>query len=125
MSDGPQGGPPLPEHRELREIAEAMEAVRASGDILDARWRHVFISTKLARLNGVVPSEVGRFYGESMIVRHLEYPTIWGTDEDAPLSWWRQNVPIMRRYLDPGDPDFDAIFSHNAAAAGRVTPREV
>ena len=95
-----------------------MEAARVSGDLIDARWRTVFISSELARLNGVEPSEVGRFYGESMIVRHLDHPMIWGTDEKTALEWWRQIVPIMRHYLDPGDPDFEAIFSHNAEPGG-------
>ena len=52
-----------------------------------------------------------------MVVRHLDHPMIWGTDEETALAWWRQNVPIMRHYLQPGDPDFETIFSHNAAPA--------
>ena len=60
-----------------------------------------------------------------MVVRHLDHPMIWGTDEKTALDWWRQNVPIMRHYLDPGDPDFGAIFSHNAEPAGRVAPVDV
>ena len=47
--------PPLPEHPELREFARAMEAARVSGDIVDARWRTVFISSELARLLGTGP----------------------------------------------------------------------
>ena len=125
MSAEPPSGPPLPEHPELREIAQAMESARVSGDIMNARWRTVFISSEMARLNGVVPSEVGRFYGESMVVRHLDHPMIWGTDEETALEWWRHNVPIMRHYLDPADPDFEAVFARNAGAAGRVTPVEV
>ena len=60
-----------------------------------------------------------------MVVRHLDHPMIWGTDEETALDWWRQNVPIMRHYLHPGDPDFETIFSHNAEPAGRVAPAEV
>jgi class 3 adenylate cyclase len=89
---------------------------------MDHRWRTVFISSELARLNGVEPSQVGRFYGESMVVRHLDHPLIWGTDEETALQWWHLNVPIMRRYLEPGDPDFEAVFSRNAEPAGRVQP---
>jgi class 3 adenylate cyclase len=117
--------PPLPEHPELREVALAMEGAGASGDILDARWRTVFISSELARMSGVSPEDVGRFYGESLIVRHLDHPRTWGTDEDTAVAWWRHNVPIMRRYLQPGDPDFEAVFARNAEAAARVRPVEV
>lgn len=41
------------------------------------------------------------------------------------MAWWRHNVPIMRRYLQPGDPDFEAVFARNAEAAARVSPVEV
>src|SRR5271154_6683348 len=56
-------GPPLPEHPELRNLAMALETATMSGEILDAKWRLVFISTEEARIVGVEPSEVSRFYG--------------------------------------------------------------
>lgn len=118
-------GPPLPEHPELREVALAMEGAGASGDILDARWRTVFISSELARMTGVAPGDVGRYYGESIIVRHLDHPMTWGTDEDTAVAWWRKSVPIMRRYLQPGDPDFEVVFARNSEAAARARPIEV
>lgn len=102
-----------------------MEGAGASGDIMDARWRTVFISSELARISGVAPEEVDRYYGESMVVRHLDHPMTWGTDEVTALAWWRQNVPIMRCYLQPGDPDFEVVFARNAEAAARAKPVDV
>ena len=125
MAGDATGGPPLPDHRELRDVALAMEGAAVSGDILDARWRTVFISSELARLTGVPPAEVGRYYGESIVVRHLDHPLTWGSDEVTAVAWWRQVVPIMRCYLQPGDPDFEAVFARNAAAAARARPVDV
>lgn len=124
MDHEARSGPPLPEHPELREIAVAMEGAGVSGDIMDARWRTVFISSELARLNGIAPADVGRYYGESMVIRHLEHPTTWGTDEPTSVSWWRLNVPFMRHDLRPEDPDFDAVFGSAAASAVRTRPAE-
>jgi class 3 adenylate cyclase len=125
MPEAPAGGPPLPEHPELREIALAMEGAGVSGDIMDARWRTVFISSELARISGVDPEEVGRYYGLSMIRRHFDHPLTWGTTEETGVAWWRQNVPIMRHYLKPEDPDFDDVFRPNAEAAARRKPVDV
>jgi len=122
MRDASPSGPPLPEHPELREIALAMEGAGASGDIMDARWRTVFISSELARLTGIAPREVGRYYGESIVIRHLDHPMTWGTDEETSVTWWRLNVPIMRRYLQPDDPDFDEVFGSAAESAARTRP---
>ena len=86
MPDG-SAGPPLPEHPELREFALAMESAGLSGDIVDARWRTVFISSELARLAGVPPQDVSRYYGESMIRRHHEHPETWGVTEQSGVTW--------------------------------------
>lgn len=59
-------GPPLPEHPELRVLAAALESAKLAGEILDSRWRIVFISSEEARVIGVTPSEVGRFYGKGL-----------------------------------------------------------
>jgi class 3 adenylate cyclase len=102
-----------------------MEGAGISGDIVDARWRTVFISSELARLAGVEPQDVSRFYGKSMIRRHHEDPETWGVTEGSGVTWWRQIVPIMRHYVRPDDPDFEAVFSPLRDAATRATPVEV
>ena len=121
-SDAP--GPPLPEHSELRNIAEAIETVGLSGEICDANWRLVFISSEEARIVGVDPSEVGRYYGKSLIRRQLEDPDHWTTTDESSADWWRLNVPIMRADLDPADdPDlFEEVFGALSEAARRVEP---
>jgi class 3 adenylate cyclase len=118
-------GPPLPEHPELRSVAEALELAGVSGEILDAQWRLVFISSEEARIIGVEPSEVGRFYGKGLPRRQLEDGEYYATTEDSSRDWWKLNVPMMRVYLDPDDEAFDAVFGPLAKAAARVQPGEL
>lgn len=115
-------GPPLPEHPELRAIAEAMEAARISGEICDAQWRLVFISSEEARIVGADPGEVGRFYGKGLPRRQLEDAQYWATTDASSRDWWDLNVPIMRHYLNPESPTFDEVFGPLARAAARVEP---
>ena len=117
-------GPPLPEHPELRTVAEALETAAMSGEILDARWRVVFISSEEARIIGVEPSEVGRFYGKGLPVRQIEDAEFWATNDDSSRDWWNLNVPIMRAYLDPEDDAFEEVFGPLSKAAARVEPGE-
>jgi class 3 adenylate cyclase len=117
-------GSPLPEHPELRTLALAMEHAGISGEISDATWRLVFISSEEARIVGVEPAEVGRFYGKSLVRRQLEDAEIWATSDESSVAWWRLNVPVMRAYLDPDkDPAlFDDVFAGLRDAAARVAP---
>ena len=118
-------GPPLPEHPELRTIAEALETAAISGEICDAKWRVVFISSEEARIIGVEPSQVGRFYGKGLPVRQLEDAEYWATTDTSSRDWWKLNVPIMRAYLDPDDNAFAEVFGPLAKAAARVEPGEL
>jgi class 3 adenylate cyclase len=118
-------GPPLPEHPELRHLAMALETAAMSGEILDAKWRLVFISTEGARIVGVEPSEVSRFYGKGLPVRQLEDAEFWGTADDSSRDWWKLNVPIMRAYLAPDDQAFGEVFGPAAEAAERVEPGDL
>jgi class 3 adenylate cyclase len=122
VDDDAPAGPPLPEHPELREIALAMEGAGISGELLDANWQIVFISTEEARIVGVPPEEVERFYGKSLVVRNIEDADDWGITAEVSRSWWRANVPIMRSYLAPGGPLFDEVFGSLAENAARVAP---
>ena len=99
-------GPPLPEHPELCTIAEALETAEISGEI----WMRIggWCSSERggARIIGVEPSEVGRFYGKGLPVRQLEDAEYWATTDTSSRDWWKLNVPIIRAYLDPDDDAF-------------------
>ena len=99
-------GPPLPEHPELRARCRSAGGGSDLGRDLDAQWRLVFISSEEARIIGVEPSEVGRFYGKGLPVRQLEDAEYWATTDNSSRDWWKLNVPIMRVYLDPDDDAF-------------------
>jgi class 3 adenylate cyclase len=116
--------PPLPEHPELREIALAMEGAGISGELLDANWQIVFISSEEARIVGVPVEEVATFYGKSLVTRQLDDAEHWGITPDVSRSWWRLNVPIMRKYLAPADGIFEKVFGPLAENAARVDPVE-
>jgi class 3 adenylate cyclase len=118
-------GPPPPEHPELRDVAEALELAGISGEILDASWCLVFISSEEARIIGVEPSEVGRFYGKGLPRRQLEDGEYYATTDDSSRDWWKLNVPMMRAYLEPDDQAFDAVFGPLGSAAARVQPGEL
>ena len=116
--------PPLPEHPELREIALAMEGAGISGELLDANWQLVFISTEEARVVGVPPEEVAGLYGKSLVMRQIDDADDWGITPEVSRSWWRENVPVMRHYLTPGEAVFDEVFGPLAEHAARVDPVE-
>jgi class 3 adenylate cyclase len=118
-------GPPLPEHPELRAVAEAIETAGISGEILDAQWCVVFISSEEARMVGVEPAEVDRFYGKGLPRRQLEDGEYWATSNDSSRDWWKLNVPIMRAYLKPDDDAFGAVFGPLAKPAARIEPGEL
>lgn len=115
-------GPPLPEHPELRVLAAALESAKLAGEILDSRWRIVFISSEEARVIGVTPSEVGRFYGKGLPRRQAEDGEFWAATLSSGRQWWRTNVPMMRATLEPSDEAFDAVFGALAEAGARVEP---
>lgn len=94
-------------------------------EILDARFRCVFFSREAARLIGISADEVQRQYGRSLIVRSLrEDAQIVRVTQESGTAWWQHNAPIMRRYLEPGDGDFDDLFGPTAAAAAELDPVE-
>jgi class 3 adenylate cyclase len=99
-----------------------MEEAGVSGEILDADWKVVFISSEEARIVGVAPEEVDRFYGKSLIIRNLEDADVFGITDESSREWWRSNVPIMRYYLPPDDPRFEETFGALSEPAGRVEP---
>src|SRR5512147_2990112 len=99
-----------------------MEGAGVSGEILDADWKIVFISSEEARIVGVAPEDVGRFYGKSLIIRNLEDADVWGITDRSSRNWWRLNVPIMRHYVPTGEAHFEETFGALSEPAARVEP---
>jgi hypothetical protein len=127
MHDDPAYVSQLPEHPELREIAQVIETAGMMGEILDASFRCVFISSEAARAMGL-SAEVGpSMIGMSEIVRSLGATTrgVIRVTRESGTAWWQHNAPIMRRYLEPGAPDFDEVFGPTAPAAMQLDPIEV
>jgi class 3 adenylate cyclase len=122
MHDDSPYVPPLPEHPDLREIALALEAAGMMFEILDASFRCVFISSEMVRALGASPEEASSLIGKSVIQRNVEedYAEIVRVTEESGTAWIRHNLPIMRRYLEPGDPHFDEVFGPLAEYAARV-----
>jgi class 3 adenylate cyclase len=117
-----KSGPPLPEHSELREIAVAFEGAGISGEILDAQLKLVFISSEAARIAGIEPSEVERFYGKSLVTRNLDDSEVWGITDAASTTWWQSQAPYMRYHVGPEEAHFDEVFGPLAEMASRLEP---
>lgn len=125
MNGGSDHSPLLPEHPELRDIALAMESAGMVGEILDSRWRSVFVSSQMVKLAGMTEDEVKRQYGKSLIIRGMrEDSDIVRVEHDSGRAWFFHNAPIMRRYLDPADPDFDDIFGPTTPFAAEIEPAD-
>ena len=125
MEDGAPGPSPFPEHPELRDIAEAMEAAGAIFEIHDARFRCVYLSSEFARLGEMSADEARRQLGRSGIVRALrEDAEIVRVSRESGTAWFQHNAPIMRRYLDPADPDFEETFDSTSPYAADIEPVE-
>ena len=101
-----------------------MEGAGISGELLDANWQLVFISTEEAQVVGVPPEEVARLYGKSVIVRNLEDAADWGITPEVSRSWWRENVPVMRHYLAAGRGDLRRGLRATGGERRRVEPVE-
>ena len=117
--------PLLPKHPELRDIAEAVEAAGMIGEILDDRFRSVYLSSQFVRLTGMNADEIKRQFGRSVLIRTMrEDSDIIRVDHDSGRAWFAHNVPIMRHYLEPSDSDFVEIFGPTARFAAEIAPAE-
>lgn len=125
MEDDAPGPSPLPEHPDLREIAEAMEAAGMGFEIYDARFRCVYISSEFVRIAGMSHDYARRQIGRSQIVRSLrDDAEMLRVTHESGTAWFQHNAPFMRRYLDPADPDFNEIFDSTAPFAAETEPAE-
>ena len=125
MEDDAPGPSPFPEHPDLRDIAEAMEAAGMLFEISDDRYRCVYFSSEWVRLTELSDDEALRQLGRSGIVRALrEDAEIIRVSRDSGTAWFQHNAPIMRRYIAPDDADFEEIFDSTAPYAAEIEPIE-
>jgi class 3 adenylate cyclase len=125
MSEPSAPTPELPEHPELRDVALALEAAGMIGEVLDHRFRTVFISNQMIRLAGMSPDEVKRQYGRSLLIRGMRDDSdIVRVEHESGRAWFFHNAPIMRRYVGPSDPDFADVFGPTAPFAAEIDPVE-
>ena len=94
MEDDAPGPLPLPEHPDLRDIAEAMEAAGMLFEILDARYRCVYLSSEFGPFLEASADEVRRLIGRSVIVRVLrEDAEIIRVSRESGTAWFLHNAP--------------------------------
>ncbi|MBK5111528.1 MAG: adenylate/guanylate cyclase domain-containing protein [Thermoleophilia bacterium] len=125
MPEKPEYLPELPDHPELREIALVIEDAGMMGEILDASFRCVFLSTETARMIGASASEAKYLVGKSLIARSGgKFTRLVQATEESGIAWFQHNAPIMRRYLEPDDPGFEDVFDYAAPFATEIDPVE-
>jgi hypothetical protein len=124
MADDARYVPQIPEHPELRDIALVIESAGMMGEILDAKFRCVFISTETARATGMSADEANSLIGLSTIARTFDERTAETArvTEKSGAAWLEHNAPIMRRYLEPSDPEFEEVFGPAANLAEQTDP---
>ena len=123
MADDTPGASPWPENPDLRDIAEAMEDAGMLFEIHDARFRCVYFSSEFVRFAEMSDDEARRQIGRSGIVRALrEDAEMIRVSRESGTAWFQHNAPIMRRYLDPADADFDETFDSTAPYAAEIEP---
>ena len=105
-------------------FSQLIDDTSMMGEILAVRFRCVFFSSQSARTMGLSADEARTALGISLITRtaHEAFADIARVDEASGNAWTKQNVPIMRRYVQPGDADFGAVFDIAAPYAEKVEP---
>ncbi|MGA8850314.1 MAG: adenylate/guanylate cyclase domain-containing protein [Aeromicrobium sp.] len=125
MADDDEGSLPLPDHPDLRDIAETMELAQMHFEILDERFRCVYVSREWIRFVELSPDEVRRQIGRSLVARVLrEDAEIIRVTPESGTAWFEHNASIMRRHINPGDDDFAEIFDAAAPFAAELDPAE-
>lgn len=114
--------PLLPEDPRLRSIAEALEKNGALGEVMDSKWRYVYITSELCRMLGFSADQAADFYGLSPMVRQRKFTETWGTSREGAASWWEKVAPSIVHDVPSDDPDFENVFGQTAEIARDVEP---
>lgn len=112
---------PLPEHPELRQLAEDLEEAGVAAGILDHKWRVVYTTGEDALGLGLDPAQMHHHYGLSLITRPDRHPE-WLTDRETGGRFWRAVGPHIVRDVPPDDPAFDEVFGRQASRARELRP---
>lgn len=112
----------LPEHPQLRSIAEAAERLGLFAEVFDHKWRTVYVTRELITGGGLSEAEAVGMLGHTQIAHVLEQGVV-AMPADARAQWWEILGPVMRHDVPPGDPDFEAVFGPMAGAARELEPR--
>jgi class 3 adenylate cyclase len=113
----------MPEHPRLRRLAELFEQAPYVAQILDPKWRVVYVSSEARAIAGLDPG-ADFDLGLSLFAREFRREESWGTTEENRLRFWRDIAPIIRHDVPPDDPAFDEIFDRSAEAARQLEPVE-
>jgi class 3 adenylate cyclase len=109
-----------PAQPELRAAAMALEDALMVGQVLDHKWRTVFLSTEQV---AVFPFfDVSGWLGTSQIVQVLDKQIPISVPLESRLRWWEALGPQVRHDVPPDDPDFEAVFGPMAPAAREMEP---
>jgi class 3 adenylate cyclase len=112
----------LPEHPQLRSIAEAAERLGLTAEVFDHKWRTVYVTTELIKAAGLSKAAAAGMIGHSQIGHVLEQGVVV-MPADARVRWWERLGPAMRYDVPPEDPDFEAVFGRLAGAARELEPQ--
>lgn len=113
----------LPTQPELRAAAIALEDAGMIGQIFDAKWRTVFLSTEQVAPLQDLGLDVSPFLGQSQIIQSLAAWNPVTVPLETRLRWWEELGPYLRHDVPPDDPDFEAVFGPMADAARELEPR--
>ena len=99
----------------------ALEDARTLGQVLDHKWRTVFLSSE--QVGVFQGGDVSGFLGTSQIVQVLDKRVPVSVPLESRLAWWEALGPQIRHDVPPDDPDFETVFGQMAEAARDLEPR--
>ena len=113
----------LPEQPQLRSAALALEELQMTGQILDHKWRLVYLSSVTVTALDASQEDVSWLLGRSPIMATLSRRAFFGVPLESRVRFWETLGPVMRHDVPPEDPDFEAVFGPMAEAARELEPR--
>jgi class 3 adenylate cyclase len=110
----------LPDDEVLAEAARALEDGFLAGEILDERWRLVYVSTELRNLVGC-DDDAGLAYGSESLLRGEVAPDVWRLDETSRREWAAREAPYT--LSDLSEAEARELFGERAHAFLAMDPQ--